>query len=89
MGSREQRRQLDHSWLVQERNGDAWTRLMAMQIEKIDSRHVLYVLTQGRGLGDNLSVSKYLPHTRLIACLSSLNFGLQDLACPLPIFRFL
>lgn len=45
MGSREQRRQLDHSWLVQERDGDAWTRLMAMQIDEIDSRNAWYVLT--------------------------------------------
>ena len=45
MGSREQRRQLDHSWLVQERDGDVWTRLMAVQIEEIDSRNALHVLT--------------------------------------------
>ena len=45
MGFREQRRQLDHSWLVQERDGDVWTRLMAVQIEEIDSRNALYVLT--------------------------------------------
>lgn len=36
MDYREQGRQLDHSWVVQERDGDAWTRLMAMNIGEID-----------------------------------------------------
>lgn len=45
MGSREQGRHLDHSWIVQERNGVAWTRLMATQIDEIDSRNVSYALT--------------------------------------------